>query len=193
MSIELVNIIITVIIATISALVVAFLWIGQYKHKVDTLEKEIETLKKEYKEMSTQLTECSTKLDERTQNLATSLTKRKSPLSLNEKGEDILSRSGSNKFVLENQEELVKKIKDKNPKSAYDVQVYAREVVESLQNEDRFTPFKDFAYKEGFDIEFIFIVMSIYLRDIALPLLGYTKEEVDKTDPTKKQSEEAAA
>ncbi len=187
------NLAIPVLLGGLSGLGVAFFWFGQYKHKVDTLEKHVERLQEEYKELMKQVTEVSTKIDERTQNLASTLTKRKSPISLNEKGEGILSRSGSDKFVLENKDELVKKIKDKDPKSAYDVQVYAKEVVEGLQNEDRFTPFKDFVYKEGIEIDSIFIVMSIYLRDIALPLLGYTKEEVDKTDPHKKKNEEAKA
>ena len=41
MTIDLVNITITVIVAAVSALAVSFFWIGQYKHKVDTLEKDI--------------------------------------------------------------------------------------------------------------------------------------------------------
>lgn len=162
--------------------------LGKYKEKVDNLEKKVADLEQKVDGIQQRLVECATKLDERTQPYA-SLTKRKSPVSLTDEGESLLQRSGADKFVLENKDELIQKIKDKNPKSAYDVQTYARQVVESLQNDDRFTPFKDFVYKEGIDIEPIFIVMSIYLRDIALPLIGYTPEEIDTSDPTKKNPE----
>lgn len=183
---EFVSLIISVVGVVLSA-VVGFIAaankLGKYEEKVNGLEKKVGELEAETKSISMKLTECSTKLDERTQSYASTLTKRKSPVSLTDKGEYLLKRSESDVFVLENQKELVEKIKDKNPKSAYDVQILAKEVIESLQNEDRFTKFKDFAFKEGIELDAIFIVMSLYLRDIAIPLLGFKIEEIDKTDP----------
>lgn len=182
------NLIISVISIILSA-IVGFLAaahkLGKYEEKVNSLETKVNGLESDVKVMSTKLTECSTKIDERTQSYASTLTKRKSPVSLTDKGEELLKKSAGDAFILENQEELVGKIRDKAPKSAYDIQIFSRDVIESLQNEDRFTKFKDYAFKEGLDLEALFIVMSIYLRDIALPLLGFRQEEIDLDDPEK--------
>lgn len=53
--------------------------------------------------------------------------------------------------------------------------------VEGLQDDVRFNVFKDFVYQKGVGLETIFIVMGIYLRDIALAVLGFRPEELDQT------------
>jgi len=161
--------------------------IGIYKHKVDNLETRIKDCEKETREHSGKIIECVTKIEERTTaHSATALTKRKTPITLTEKGIDILKKSGSDKFVGDNRDTFVEKIREKAPKTAYDVQVIARQVIESIQNDEIFIPFKDYVFKEGIELESIFIVMSIYLRDIALPLLGFKYDEIDKTAPSVK-------
>ncbi len=182
--------IVQILISGVVGFLTAMYKLGKYEEKVNALEKKVDRLENDNRELSRNLTECSTKIDERTQNLASTLTKRKSPLSLTEKGEQLLKSSGSDKFVLDNKDDLVQKIKEKNPKTAYDVQVASREVVESIQNEDRFNSLKDYAYKEGIDLEAIFIVMSLYLRDMALALLGYTMEQLDESDPNNNEKTE---
>ena len=178
--------IISIILGALAGWGAAAIKIGKYIQTVDDLKTKVSALEKDIKEHSNKLTECSTKIDERTQSYASTLTKRKSPVSLNEKGEALLKESGSDKFILENKDEFVEKIKNKNPHSAYDIQEYADEVISTLKNHERIIPFKDYAYKEGLDLEqSIFIVMGLYLRDIALSLLGYKPEDIDKSDPAK--------
>lgn len=159
--------------------------LGKYIQVIKDLKERINKNESEIKEQSKLLIECSTKIDERTSNLAASYMTRKSPVALNDKGEELLKRSKADKFVLVNESELVKKIEASAPKTAYDVQEIAKKVVKSLENDERFNSFKDFAYKEGIDLEPIFTVMSIYLRDIALPLLGFDYAQIDQTDPSK--------
>lgn len=131
-------------------------------------------ISKEYVELANKrLAECSTKIDERTTSSA-ALTKRKSPISLTEKGDELLKRSGTDKFVLENKDYLLSKIKEHNPKTAYDVQEWCKTVLENVSNEDIFTPLKNYLFKEGLPLDSLIIVGQIYLRDIALPLLGFT-------------------
>jgi len=108
-----------------------------------------------------------------------------SPIKLTPAGEDLLRDSGAHDFVNKYTKELVDRIKSKSPKTAYDVQIIARDVVENLRDEDRFSQFKDYVYKKGMPLEPIFIVMSIYLRDVTLPILGFTKADIDKHDPNK--------
>lgn len=185
---------VSVVLGGLSGLGVSIFKMGKYTQIVDDLKKEVSELKKEVKELSKDLTTCSTIVDERTNRGtdSSSYTKRKSPLALNEKGEDLLKKSGIDKFVLENKDELVEKIKKINPKTAYDVQSSARKVVESLAGDDRFIPFKNFAFNEGLDIDIIFTIMSIYFRDIALPLLGFQYDQIDKSDPAKTNTPKTA-
>ena len=171
------------IIGAVSGFLAATVRVGQYIQKVDDLKDRMVKVEGEIKDHSSKLVECSTKIDERTSPYS-SLTKRKSPITLSEKGEELLKKSGADKFVLENTNKFVEAIKARNPKTAYDVQAISREVLQSFQDHEEFNPFKDFAFKEGLDLEPIFIVMSIFLRDIALPLLGFKYEELDKTDPS---------
>lgn len=156
---------------------------GRYSHAVEMLEKKVDKMEEDLQIATHKLTECETKINERTTSYASTLTQRKSPISLTQKGQEILMNSGAKKFVLENLQELVGKIKEKNPHTAYDVQVASRQVVESLQNDTRFVPFKNYVYKEGLDLDPIFIVMSLCLRDSALPLLGFKYEQIDQSDP----------
>lgn len=161
----------------------AALKIGRYAEKVDQLEKcnlqqRLSTL-----EGSVNTSRDYTK----------TLTRSKSPIGLTEKGDDLLKRSSADAFVLQHKNELVKKIKDQKPPTAYDVQEMARQIVESLKDDVRFKPFKDFVYTEGIDLEPIFIVMSIYLRDIALAELGFKPEDIDKSDPTHAKKERSVS
>lgn len=172
-----------IVISGLISFFIASSKIGEYKNKVNTVCTEISELKREVKELTTKLVECSVKIEERTRSYASTLTKSESPLSLTPQGQILLSQSGSDKFVLDNQADLIKKIEEKNPHSAYDIQVYAKQVIEETQNEVGFKPLKDFAFNKGIDLEPIILVMSIFLRDIALPSLGHKKEDVDKTAP----------
>lgn len=182
--------VVSIVLGGVAGYGAAAVKIGRYAQMVDDLRDRLDKVEKDVKDISTELTKCSTKIDERTQSSPATLTKRKSPLSLSETGEMLLKASGSDKFVLENQADLVNRIKAKQPKSAYDVQEMAKEVVNSLENDERILPLKDYAYKEGIELESIFLVMSIFLRDIALPLLGYTPDDVDQSDPQRLQPHE---
>lgn len=184
---ELVNTISQILVSMIVGYGTAIFTIGKYTQKIDYLYKDGEDLKTDIKDLIKRITICETKIEERTQNLAATLTKRKSPISLSEKGEEMLIKSGANKFVLDNLQELVKKIKEKDPKSAYDVQEISKDVIKSMTADDKFIPLKDYVYKEGIELDAIIIVMSIFLRDQALPLLNYKPEDVDKSDPAMKQ------
>lgn len=161
----------------------AALKLGRYAQMVEDLRTRTDNSEKEVKELTKQLTACATKIDERTQSAASSLVKRKSPISLSEMGEDLLKKSGADKFVLENQSELVEKIRKENPSTAYDVQEAAKRVVSSLVDDEKVIPLKNYAFKEGLELNNIFLVTAIYLRDIALPLLNFKPEDIDLSDP----------
>jgi hypothetical protein len=180
----------SVIVPSAIALVIALLgvWAGlaRYQQKVDDAKADIKKLQDDVHKMQMKLTEVSTKLEERTSSSESRVLKRKSPLSLNDYGEKILKASGGDAFVINHLDDLVEKIKKKAPKSAYDVQTYARDVIREVSNEERFVPIKDYAFKEGLDIDLFILVMGVFLRDLALPKLGCKPEDIDASDPTKK-------
>lgn len=174
---------IPIFFGAVSGLLASMYKLGQYEQKIKRLEEDVKELKGDMKTNNTLLTECSTKLEERTANQPNRYLKRKSPLALTEEGENLLKKMQGDKFILENQESLMEKIKQKVPKSAYDVQEYSKEIIKDLNDKDEFIPFKDFAFKEGLDIDLINSILGVYFRDIALPLLGYKPSDVDKHDP----------
>lgn len=174
---------ISIVLGAIGGWGTAAVQLGRYTQTVDDLKDKVNRIEEKLSAMSTKITECSTKVDERTKSYASTLTQSNSPITLSPHGESLLKRSGADAFVLNHQKKLVDKIRATKPATAFDVQVAARNVVVSIQNDDNFKPFKNFVYNEGTDLEPIFIVMSLYLRDIALPLLGFKPEDIDKSDP----------
>jgi len=160
------------------------IWLARYAQKIDHLIERVKDLEKDNREHSIKITQCETRIEERTSGPNAGLFKRKSPISLTAKGEDVLKKSGADKFVIENLNELIQKIKEKNPMTAYDVQEYSYHVIQSLTNDWRINHLKDFAFKEGMDLEAIFRVTALFLRDRALPILNFAYEQIDETDPS---------
>jgi hypothetical protein len=181
---QIVTIVISIVLSAAAGFFSAVYKSGKYIQIIEDLKERVAKNEEELKNQNKLLIECSIKIEERTSSASSFYTKRKSPVSLNDKGEELLKKSGADKFVLQNEQELIQKIKEQNPKTAFDVQEISKKVVESLANDERFNTFKDFVYKEGINLEPIFTVMSIYLRDIALPLLGFDYTQIDKTDPS---------
>lgn len=183
---QLLNLIVSVFVSFVTGILTVIFALGKYKEKVDHLEENTRVMGADIKHLLKELVACSTKLEERTKSYSSTLVKSESPLSLSSEGSNLLKRSGADAFVLKNQAELVDKIKQRKPQTAYDVQTIAREVVENLKDDERFVGFKNFVYQEGLDLDVIFIVMGIYLRDIALPLLNFKHEDIDLTAPATK-------
>ena len=174
-------------VSLLVALIGGWAVVAKYQQKIDDAKEDIKELKKEVGDLKVKHTEVATKLEERTGSAEAKVLKRKSPVSLNDYGEKILKESTGDSFVINNLDNLVEKIKRKNPGSAYDVQVYAKDVISEVSSEDRFVPIKDYAFKEGLDLEVLVVVMGVYLRDLALSRLGFKPEDLDATDPTKKK------
>ena len=162
------------IISLVTALLVVSHKLGEYKGKVDRACSDIEKLEGEQKGIRDKVVECATSLKERE-----SLTKRKSPISLSERGVAFLNNSGGEKFVNDNFEELFRKVEERTPQTAYDVQEYAKVVVEELREDERINIFKEFLFKDGSTLDDLFTVMSIYLRDKILEKKTWNVEDID--------------
>jgi hypothetical protein len=58
--------------------------------------------------------------------------------------------------------------------------------LEALRNDDVFNSVKDYAFREGLDLDIIIQVMAIELRDRILRKKGWNVDDIDKHDPTLK-------
>lgn len=103
-----------------------------------------------------------------------------SPLTLNEKGKDILSKSGIKEFVNKVLVQLVDSIKEKNPKNAYQIQEFAKEVMSNVKINPEILPrLQKGAFDTGVDVDTVLFVGSLYLRDLALPKFNFKLEDID--------------
>ena len=103
-----------------------------------------------------------------------------SPTTLNQQGKGILSESGIKELVDNDLSQLISSIKGKNPKNAYQVQVFAREVMFNVKSNRTLLPqLQKGAFNTGADVDSVLLVGSIYLRDLALPKFNFKLEDVD--------------
>lgn len=103
-----------------------------------------------------------------------------SPLALNEFGKRLYEECGGKSFLEANQVLLLKRIEEKTPKTALDVETYAKEVLFSLTNNDIFNTIKVWVYNspawkigdKDYTITLgdVCFVLSIPLRDKYLQL-----------------------
>jgi len=96
-----------------------------------------------------------------------------SPLKLTEKGFKALVESGGIDYLNIHKDSLIQQIKQRNPKTAYDVQELCNSLITDKKNENDFIPMKNYAYNQGVPLEDVIITLTIYLRDIALKELGF--------------------
>ncbi|MBI4215594.1 MAG: hypothetical protein HY602_02630 [Parcubacteria group bacterium] len=103
-----------------------------------------------------------------------------SPMALNEKGRDILNKSGIKELVDKELPQLIEAVRGKNPKDAYQVQEFSREVMFNIKNKLEFLPqLQKGAFDTGVDIDSVLLVGSIYLRDLSLPKFNLKLGDAD--------------
>lgn len=158
---------------------------GKYREKVDSLEKKCERHESKIDDMKDRISTLEGGIERDRAN--NPYVKRKSPLSLTDRGKAMLLDSGGDKYIETHQDELVKKLRDQKPKSAYDVQEFSQQAIRDRIDNDDFIPLKNFVYKEGLELDNLLQVMGIALRDMALPLLGFTEAQIDESDPKRKE------
>src|SRR5688572_816173 len=178
-----------IVISGIAGFVGAIIVIGMYKNKVDNLESTVgkdehSGLRKTVGDIRDKVVACEATLNERGP-----LTKRKSPVSLTERGAEFLKKSHGEEFIDQNFDELLEKVNAMNPKTAYDVQEDARKVVEELRTDERINPIKEFLFKDGSTLNEAFEVMSIYLRNKILTHKQWNVEDIDHQEGTEANSQ----
>lgn len=90
-----------------------------------------------------------------------------SPLKLTDYGTKIIEDSGFKVILTECKDTLVKKVKDKDPKTNYDIQEQSIEVIREILDSDNemLKPLKDYAFNNGLPLDIIIQPAGIVLRD----------------------------
>ena len=167
MTIDITTITSSVIVAAITSVSIIAMMFGRYREKVDRHEGALKRLD----ELSDRISRLEGGIER--DRAVSEYVRRKSPLSLTEKGKALLLDSKGKDYIDANIDSLIKDINDVSPKTPYDVQELAKKILEQRSNDDSFNQIKEFAYKQGFELNLIIEVMRIYLRDKALTKLEF--------------------
>jgi hypothetical protein len=124
--------------------------------KLDALRTDVDTLK-EFKVSAQKF------IDKQ-------LYKEGSPLELTDLGKELVRESGFVSIFEQVKTDLVSRLLAKNPRTQYDVQEMARELMDSLTDYAAFAPIKTYAFSNGKDLSQILRAGAIMLRDYYLSL-----------------------
>jgi hypothetical protein len=155
-----------IVSAIVSLLSVVFTT-GKYKQKVETNEKELDKHDIKISEISDRISRLEGGID-RDRIYQNSYIQRKSPLSLTEKGKAVLLDSKGKDFIDKNKDNLLENLKNLNPKTSYDVQELSRKILDEETKKEDFNKIKEYAFKNGLQLDLIMDIMGIYLRDEVL-------------------------
>lgn len=92
---------------------------------------------------------------------------RSSPLKPTNFGLKLLKESGLDKLISDKKDQYLKELKTKLGKtySAYDVQEEAIKLIKEKEDNKSIIPIKDYAFKNGFNVEIILRLGGLILRD----------------------------
>jgi hypothetical protein len=168
MDINILNLISTIIISAIVALVTIMLKVGKYQQKVDDLKEEkdknsfkIDSLRTDVDTLKEFKTNAQKFIDKE-------LYKSKSPLTLTDLGLKLVRDSGFERVFDSEKDNLASMLAERQPDTQYDVQEKARAVMDELTEYTAFESIKTFAFKNGQDLGQILRAGAILLRDYYL-------------------------
>jgi uncharacterized protein YihD (DUF1040 family) len=156
---------INLVVGGMGGVIVVLIKMAKYQQKVDDLKED---MKEAIKKIDALRTDADTLKEFRSNAqkfIDKNLYESKSPLQLSEFGKKIVEESGFARIFSECKDDLVQKLKQKDPKNQYDVQEKARALMNELGEYIPFQQIKTYAFKNGLDFLQILRAGSILLRD----------------------------
>lgn len=118
------------------------------------------------------------------------VTKSTSPLVLNDAGNKILRDSGIDKIIQQNYQDILNKVKERNPENAYKAQEDIIDIVKDLKNfPDLINVIELGAFSSGSDVDTVLFVGAIDIRDKILEELKLYPHDIDEFDTKKKNDD----
>ncbi len=142
--------------------------LGTIGYFVKKIMDDTQVLKKEMKPIAPAIIEIQGKFAQAGHQLLFPLTVTPgSPLRVTEYGDKLLRESGFYKLLQANRKQLVNLVKERHPKSNYDIQQEATEIIQDLLESDDEMALgpKEYAFNNGLDIKVLATPAGIALRD----------------------------
>lgn len=151
---------------------------GALHTKVQRIDKDVDELKTETKALSRGVAAIKTILQRDYQQDYAVVN---SPRQLTEKGKRVLEKSGIKMIIDDHKDVLTEIVEDMKPQNAYDAEAYVLETVAHFigSNDGILNEIKDKTFALGEPLDIVYFVGGIYLRDYALPKLGFRLDDVD--------------
>ncbi len=156
-----INLIVSAVVGAGTALFV----IGQYKSKVDRMEKDVDKLSDRSDVLRTDTDKLLEFKTQAQKFIDRSIYKDQSPLSLTDFGEELVNDSGLREVFDEVKDDLAEMLQEMEPTSQYDVQEKARALMDSLAGYEPFKRVEKYAFDHGKDLNQILRAGAILLRD----------------------------
>ena len=104
-----------------------------------------------------------------------------SPISLLDKGKEVLNESGLKKFIDDNKDALMKKCSyNKDPLNQYDIQEKAFTLFDELDFGEFTKTLKETSFNYGMSIDTIRRIGGIYFRDLLLAKHNFHPNDLDR-------------
>jgi hypothetical protein len=162
---EYVVLIVNLIVSAAVGAGTAIFTIGQYKSKVDRMEKDFEKMIDRKEVLRTDVDKLLEFKIQAQKFMDRNIYKDQSPLSLTEFGQKLVDESGLGGIFEGVKDDLVEKLEELDPDSQYDVQEKARALMDSLDGYEPFKQVETYAFEHGKDLNQILRAGAILLRD----------------------------
>ncbi|MBU1122422.1 MAG: hypothetical protein ABIH71_08015 [Candidatus Omnitrophota bacterium] len=137
--------------------------------EVDKIHDDIGTVKKETNSINTNVTRLISILQGKGIIDSNMYFQVSSPMQLTNAGKKMLEECGFFSYFEKYKDILLKEIKKKKPKTKYDIEQIAKDVIYNADmTVDEFVPIKEYAFQHGSDLSNMLIAFSLYLRDYAI-------------------------
>ncbi len=156
-----INLVVSALVGAGTALFV----IGQYKNKVDRIEKDLEKMADRKDILRTDVDKLLEFKIQAQKFMDRSIYKDQSPLSLTDFGEELVNESGLRDVFNEVKDDLAGMLEEMEPTSQYDVQEKGRALMDSLAGYEPFRRVEKYAFDHGKDLNQILRAGAILLRD----------------------------
>ena len=177
-----------------TSIVTAVFAAGRFHQKIKTQESNIAKIETTVDKLTTEVRVVSSKLDQLIgkvsvilkDTISETLSASESPRRLNELGKKVLKDSSIEQVLEPLFDEIVEKVRQKNPENPYQAQEGLFEAVQAYRTEDGLrSAIENGAYLSGHTPEEVLFVGALNMRDKVIEALGLEVGDIDKHDPKK--------
>lgn len=146
-----------------------------------SLKTQIKDLDKDVKKLSEKVISIDNRVYYMEGRLEESYIKSASPMTLTEKGTEVLIESKAKEIVKARKQKILDKIlADPKPTNAYDAQEKTKEIIRGMKDDSMFLSIKEYAFQKGINLYVILDIVAIYFRKFVLEELGFKIEDCDE-------------